>query len=290
MRKLRDDSNHWAEGNWRDLIIEYGNEIASAFRDGLVISWRSSKPTLPSEKDKDGGTPIGVILGLSGLEIESRETHNWPNDLSEEEVKLACRYASWELNGFPNWFSRLHAGFSKIVSSFILNEIEWELKSEEAEKDKHYIISKVSWSSQWLWNDIAPELLKKLQKEPLNFQNLSQLLKIIQSSSTVSDQDIEKLASQKCNARIAPDHIACWFAAWIGVDPKPAIEKLLSYLDEVEDRNVAINLAMNVIVNIVGERRTESNARDAYKTPEHLQKLYLLMHEHIKAEGNYSVP
>ncbi len=286
MRKLDDKSNHWTQGNWRDLISQYGNEIASAFRDGLVISWRSYKPALRSERDDDSGTPLCVILGLSGLEIESRETCDWPKKLTEKDVKLACRYAFWELNGFPNWFSRLHAAFPNIVSSFILQEIEWELTFEEGEKDKHYIVSKVGWNSQWLWNDIAPELLKKLHKEPLSVQNLGQLLKIIQGSSTVPNQDIAKLASQKCNGIIAPDKIAYWFAAWIGVEPMPAIEKLSRHLTGIIDKEAAKNLAMNVIVNLVGERRTESSARDAYKTPEHLQKLYLLMHDHIKVESD----
>ena len=171
MRKLRDDSNHWTQGNWRDLTKEYGIEIATAFRDGLVSSWRIYKPTLRSEKTDNNGTPIYVILGLSGLEIESRETHNWPDNLSEEDVRLACRYAFLELNGFPNWFPKLHESFPNIVSSCVLREIEWELKTEEPDKDKYYIISKASGSGQWLWDDIAPELLKILQKEPLNLQN-----------------------------------------------------------------------------------------------------------------------
>ena len=284
MRKLRDDSNQWKQGNWRDITKEYGIEIATAFRDGLVSSWRIYKPTLRSEEDDNNGTPIYVISGLSGLEIESREAHNWPDNLSEEDVRLACHYAFLELSGFPNWFPKLHEGFPNIVGSCVLKEIKWELKTEEPEKDKYYIISKASWSSQWLWDDIAPELLKILQKEPLSLQNLSHLLKIIQNSSAVSDQDIAELASKKCKALNAPDHIAYWFAAWIGVEPKPAIDKFSKHLEEMEDKDASKSLAMNVIVNMVGGRRSGSNVRENFKTPEYLQKLYLLMHEHNKVE------
>ncbi len=286
MRKQNENSSYWTQGNWRDLIKGYGIEIATAFRDGLVNSWRSYKPTLRSEKDDDGGTPICVILGLSGLEIESRETDNWPKNLSKEDVELACRYAFWELNGFPSWFSKLHGSFSNIVRTCVLKEIEWELKTEEADKEKNYVINKVCWGGQWLWDDIAPDLLKTLQKEPLNLQYLIYLLKIIQSSSAVSDHDIAELVSKKCNTLNAPGHVAHWFASWIGAEPKPAIEKLLIYLDGIKDKTDVTNLAMNVIVNLVGGKRTGANARDAYKTPKHLQKLYLLMHKHIKVEDD----
>ncbi len=137
MREM-DNSTQWTQGNWRDLTKEYGIEIATAFRDGLMSSWRIYKPTLRSEKDDDNRTPIYVISGLSGLEIESRETHKWPDDLSEEDVRLACRYAFLELNGFPNWFPKLYEIFPNIVSACVLREIEWELKTEEPDKDKLY--------------------------------------------------------------------------------------------------------------------------------------------------------
>ncbi len=284
MRKLRDDSSHWTQGNWSDLTKEYGIEIASAFRDGLVSSWRIYKPTLRSENNDDSKTPIYVIFGLSGLEIESRETHNWPGDLSEEEVMLACRYAFLELNGFPNWFPKLHESFPNLVRSCVLKEIKWELITEEPEKDKYYIINKASWNSQWLWDDTAPELLKKLKKEPLNLQNLSHLLKIIQNSSSVTDQNIAKLASKKCKALNAPDHLAYWYAIWIGVEPRHAIDMFSRHLEEMKDKEAAKDLVMNVVVNLTGGRRNGLNTRENFKTPEFLQKLYLLTHEYIKIE------
>ena len=52
----------------------------------------------------------------------------------------------------------------------------------------------------------------------------------------------------------------------------------------MEDKEAAKNLAMNLIVALVGERRNGLNARETFKTPEYLQKLYLLMLEHIKIE------
>ncbi len=284
MRKLRDDSTHWTQGNWRDLIDEFGEEIASAFRDGLLLSWRFYKPKLRSEKDDENGTPIVVIIGLSGLEIEAREADNWPDGLSGDDVKLSCRYAFQELNGFPSWFSKLHQEFPKIVSDCVLTEIDWELTASQNGQEKHYIIGKVSRSGQTLWDDIAPELLKRLKTEPLSLKHLGYLLKIIQSSSTVSDQDIAQLAAKKCKALNDLNHIAQWFAAWVGVEPDTAIEELSKYLEVIQENTEAVSLAMNVIVNLVGERRTGSHTREGFKSAKHLKNLYLLMHKYIKIE------
>jgi len=285
MRKLRNESTHWTQGNWRDLIDGYGEDIALAFRDGLLLSWKFYQPKLRSEQDDADGTPIPVILGLSGLAIEAEEVPGWPAGLSEDGARLACRYAFQELNGFPNWFFKLHEKFPDVVSDCILTEIEWELATQKEGQEKHYIIDKVSWNGQFLWDKIAPDLLGRLEKLDLtSVKYLGSLLKIIQESSTVSDQEIAHLAEQKCGSLDDADHISYWFATWIGVEPSPAIKKFSKYLKNIEGDVNAVQLAMQVIVNLIGDRRTGAHARERYKTPKYLQDLYLLMHRYIKIE------
>ncbi|WP_457798316.1 hypothetical protein [Methylocystis sp. S23] len=42
-------STRWSEGRWRELIPEYGGDVARAYRDGLVAYWRKYRPQLRSE-------------------------------------------------------------------------------------------------------------------------------------------------------------------------------------------------------------------------------------------------
>lgn len=284
MRKHRNDSTHWTQGNWRDLIQEFGDEIATAFRDGLVLSWRFYTPALISEKDGEGGTPVAVILGLSGLEIEASETDGWPNKLSEHDVELACRYAFQELNGFPNWFPKLHDRFPGRVVDWLLREIDWELATAENGEEKHYIIDKVSWSGQTLWDDLAPAFLQRLESGPQTTKYFGSLLNIVQSSQSITDDDIARLAAKKCRTVDDPNRIAKWFSAWIGVKPTNAIKALSAYLKRLPDTADAVQVAMSVAVNLAGERRAGSHARDAFKSPQHLKSLYFLMHKYIKVE------
>ena len=284
MRKQRSDSTHWTQGNWRDLTEEFGEEVATAFRDGLMFSWRLYTPALRAEKDRENSTSVSVILGLSGLEIEASETDGWPDKLSKEEVELACRYAFEELNGFPSWFPKLHKSFPKPVIECLLREIDWELASAENGQEKHYIVDKVSWSGHTLWDDLAPELLKRLESEPRSLKYLGSLLKIVQSSQSVSDDSIARLAAKKCETESDTDHVAKGFAAWIGVEPAKAIEALSAYLKRLPKNSDAVQVAMSVVVSLTGEERTGSQAREGFKSPEYLKRLYLLMHEYIKVE------
>jgi hypothetical protein len=102
-------------------------------------------------------TPYAVIIGLTGLEIEAHETKDWPQHLNTMEVERACKYASFELNGFPTWFPKLFETHPKIVCDFLLQEIWYELSIEKPETETSYILSDVSWSGAvGLGRDRAP--------------------------------------------------------------------------------------------------------------------------------------
>jgi len=118
-------SGRWTEYNWKTLIPEYGEEVARFYRDSTVSFWRHHEPKLRSEGTPLNETPHAVIIGLTGLEIESHETKGWPKNLNTVEVEHACKYASFELNGFPTWFPELFETYPKIVCDFLLREVQY---------------------------------------------------------------------------------------------------------------------------------------------------------------------
>ncbi|GAB4223499.1 MAG: hypothetical protein Tsb005_18770 [Gammaproteobacteria bacterium] len=291
LREHKDDRTHWAQENWQDLRAHFGEKIATAFRNGLLLAWKYYTPKLRSENNNENGTPIAVIIGLSGLAIEAKETGNWPDKLSEEDASLACRYAFQELNEFPSWFPKLYQRFPQVVIDLVLNELYWELATYQHNQEQYYIIEKISWkNSQPLWDDLAPELLKRLEAEPLSLKYLGYFLKIILSSSVILDQEIAQIAEVKCTTLHDIEPLAQWFAAWIGVAPEGAIKKLTEQLGSIENQADASCLAMNVIVNLTNNNSIGSHARAAYKTPQHLKTLYLLMRQYIKEEEDIVRP
>lgn len=282
-REKNSTSGRWTEYNWKTLIPEYGEEVASFYRDGTVSFWRHHKPKLRSEGAPPNKTTHAVIIGLIGLEIEAHETKDWPKNLSDVEVNLACRYASFELNGFPTWFPKLFETNPKIVCDFLMREVRYELSIEKPGAETHYIIDDLSWSGQWSWDQIAPSIYEFLKKtEPKNLSNLDKLLKIVQGS-TLQDELIEELASRKCHTLRKQDHVACWFAVWIGVSPDAAITALKAKIGKIADTAKRTLFAMTFVTHLGGGRRGDGTAaRQAFKTPAYLKSLYLLMHEHIR--------
>lgn len=281
----RNTSSRWTDYNWKTLIPEYGYEVAHVYRDGTVSFWRHYEPKLRSEGASLNHTPYAVIIGLTGLEIEAHETKDWPKNLNAVEVKLACRYASFELNGFPSGFPKLFETHPKTVCDFLMQEIRYELSIEKIETETHYIISDVSWSGQWAWNQIALNIYEILKKtEPKNLANLDKLLKII-LGSTLPDDLIEELASRKCCTLKKLDHLARWFAVWTGVAPDAAIAALKARIGKIVDLKKRTLFAMAFITHLWGDHRNDGTAvRQAFKTPVYLKLLYLLVHEYIRSQ------
>lgn len=282
-RDKDDSSNRWTKGRWRDLIPEYGEDVARAYRDGAVAYWRNYKPTLRSEGAPTNSTPIQAIFGLTGIEIEANETPHWPTTLAPNEIELACRYASYELNGFPTWFPKLFAVHPAIVAKFLLQEISYELSIEKVEEETHYVLSDVSWSGEWAWRVLGPDLYRLLEKnDPKSSVNLNKLLKIVQGSG-LSDGELAKLAASKAQMVCHLPHVAHWFAVWVGVEPDRAIPALADRLNKLPSDAEKTAFAINFATHLWGGRRSETTgARSAFHTPQHLKALYLLMHEHIR--------
>ena len=277
-------SMRWTEYNWKTLVPEYGDEVARFYRNSTVSFWRLHKPRIRSEGAPLNQTTFDVIIGLTGVEIEAHENTDWPEDLSPAEVELACRYASFELNGFPTWFSKLFESHPEPVCKFFMQEISYELSEENQDKDVNYLLNDVCWSGKWAWDELAPRIYDLLEKEPQKLVNLDNLLTIIQGSN-LPDELIDKLASRKCRTIEQLDHLARWFAVWVGVSPNDAIASLKNKIAEVNDSQEQTLFAMTFITHLLGDRSgLGARARETYQTPSHLKSLYILMCTYIRPD------
>lgn len=286
LREGSDKSNRWTVGRWRELIPDFGAEVAQAYREGVTSYWRKYRPILRSEGAPPNSIPIKVIFGLAGLDIEAAETPDWPTKLSPDEALLACRYAVYELNGFPPWFPRLFEGHPDIVSEFVLSEINQEVASEIPGTESHYLLSDVSSSGQWAWDQLAPALLKLLlERNVTNAFNLGKLLTIVQGSTSVTDYDLALLAEQKAKSAEAIELAAIWYAVWVGVKPESAISAVAGHLSSLSIAKEQTEFAMTFVTRLSAGRRSETTGvRQAYMTPKHLKELFLLMHTYIRED------
>jgi hypothetical protein len=281
MRESADGSSKWSEGNWRSLVLEFGEPIARAFRDGAVSFWRGHRPQLLSEGAKANTTPFSAIFGLTGLSIEAREEPGWPKGLSQADTDIATRFALHELNGFPSWLPSLYGAYPEVVINIVITEIDHELATENPESASHYVLSDASGSGNWMWDRLASLIVARLRNPPKSISNLRYMLNMVQGSS-LDDETIVKFAAPKARATRNLATAPMWFAMWVGVDPAVAIPAFAARLAEMKDDGDKTLFAMRFITALVGGRSESRSARQAYRTVEHMKALYLLMQDYVR--------
>ena len=91
LRENANSSGKWTNSNCQAIATKFGQETAEAFREGLMYYWRNFRPQLLSEGAAQNSTPLKVLFGLTGIEIESQQKPQWALSLAADEVVLACR-------------------------------------------------------------------------------------------------------------------------------------------------------------------------------------------------------
>lgn len=282
--QMRDDDhqNHWSSYDWRRLLPDFGEELAQFFRDAARNMWRLSRPVLRSEGAPGNETAFATILGLAGLDIETRENPDLLETLTEAEAETAARYAINELNGFPAWFPTLYEHHRATVAAFLFAQIAWELSAIESENRGTDVLSDVSWSGQWAWHDLAPMLVILLAElEPADGNALGKALKIVRGAD-LPDDAIARLCRSKCGTVADIARLGQWFAVWMGVEPGAAIASATERLAGLPPA-AATELAMNLAVGLFGGDSYEGPvARGAFIQPQPLRLLYELLHQYIR--------
>ena len=141
---------------WNRRFIEeqFNKETADRLRCTLMNIWRADHPSLPSERPEDERNSYLVRwqLGLAGLYAEA-EDPSWATTLTEEEAKLAARYALIELNKLPLWMKGLVDAYPGAVDAILGNELSWELKREPRAHGHSMLLQEINY---------APEPIAKL--------------------------------------------------------------------------------------------------------------------------------
>jgi hypothetical protein len=289
LRDKRDDRNKWSVADWEELIPEFGVEVAVAFRDGCIEYWRKYKPIIRSEGiDNPNSVGWAIIVGLSGLKMEFRQEPNWPKNLTKDEADLACRYAFYEMNGFPEWIQKLHSVFPNIVEERILGEIEWEFSQYNGEERCHYVLSDVFWQLDWIKSSISERILSILgQYEPKHDNTVEEALGIVLGCPDCTRKTFAAVAKNKINRLPNGYRKALWLAGWMCIEAKGALQALKSVIGQIKDSAQATEFSMQFIVALIGERRERFTSEyQDYIRPEILLALIKLMYCHIRLEDD----
>lgn len=288
LRELRvkeGNSSYNNKYNWENLIPEFGQDVAEAFRDGCINYWRKYRPKLRSEGlENPNSIPYAVAIGLLGLTIEARHIPEWPSNLTEGEASLACRYAIFEMNKFPDWLQKLHAFFPNTVETVLLDEIAWEFSAYDGNDHCHYVLSKVTYQSDWLKPKIGYRIMMYLRDyEPKHDNTIDKALEIVLSCSGLDQMEFAKISKTKVERTASPTRRVMWLVAWMCVEAKSSFEMLKSILANIPESAEATEFSMMLLTSLLEDGRVD--VRREYKDftqPEMLLSLIKLMHNHIR--------
>lgn len=284
MRKQEKGSHSGrTQGSWRSLEAEFGAPTALAFRDGMVAFWRRYPPPLLSEGAQINSMPLADPFGLTGLTVEAKEIPGLMTTLSPAEASVAFRYAMREMNGFPDWFPCLFAAHPQLVAEMLLVEIAFELRISDSDTAFQYVVARTHHARELLANALAQGILLLLTSHlPRRPQVLEYLVDILHVSD-LPDGLVAALAREQMVEGDAV-HRALWAAAWSSVDPGPAIDAVEQHLNALGDATQCTEFTMAFAAHLLGNRRSMSCMRGAFRTPAVLKRLYLLVHQHVRAD------
>lgn len=284
MREGSASSNTWSNGDWQALVPEFGTAVAQRFREGAVGFWRGYQPMMPSEGALPNSMPYQVIFGLVGLAIEAQEESVSFLQMSSVEAQLAYRYGLLELNGFPDWLTKLAKVHPLPLQEIILPEVEFELAAEDSSSSANNILRKARSGDDWARALVAAPLVARLQKPVKTLEALQCALGVVQNSS-VDDQTLAELAAKRAVEEHDMEMAPSWYAVWIGTEPGIAIPALTARIDSLPSDEEKAKFAMRCLTSIVGNHSV-SRSRQNYKTVQHAKSLYLLTHTHVRLEDD----
>lgn len=277
--------SRWGADRWEVLEEEFGQRVAEAARDGLIRNWRLYDPGLRSEVD---GSQImyGTIVGLTGLAIEAREDSEWAERLSEREAVLACRYATHEMNGLPDWAPRLFAAHPQAFDMVIGPELTWEFELPADTPEPHHMMSTLRYGPAPIRERYLPLVQRLLeQHEPAHARTLENALSLVLGRQDLDKAAFADLARRRYESSSDKGRSPTWLVAWMCVEANPALAGLRAWLEKTEDPADADRRMIAFCTALMdhGEMRFGSVHRDFESVPV-LGQLVPLVYQHVRLE------
>jgi hypothetical protein len=271
--------------NWHELIPEFGEAVARAYRDAAVAHWCAYQPGLRSEGAEAASTPSSLTFAMAGLAIEAGEDSAFSQRLTADEARHAFRYVTRKLNGFPGWFEPLYRAHPAIGLEAVTKELTWELEHSIAGQQLHYILHDILYHAPWLHAEVAPIILDWLCRYDMpNADGLRYCLNILTEDGTTPSA-LAELAVGKIKGSSLAEQLPRWFALWVDTDPATAIPALEATLEGLRP-DEASAFAQQFAVGLLGDRHGTGTRVSAYRNAKDLKTLYILMHRYIRAAND----
>ena len=300
----QDGENSRASG-WNRRFIEeqFGKETADRLRRTLMNIWRQDHPTLPSERPEDerGTSLFRWQLGLAGLYSEA-EDPSWATNLTEDEAKLAVRFAPIQLNGLPNWMESLVDVHPGAVDAILGNELSWELNTEPRPHGHSMLLQDISHAPEPVAQLLLPRLREWLDGNggvhdagnlPGGTERIRQVIDVmLKHGDEDTGAHVLAVARERLQDDLPEDLAFLWLPTLMRVDPQLGVSALEDRIRTVEPG--ARTEAVKWFSVLFGDRHDSINLKTPGFTPNLILRLLRLAYRHVRPgddvehEGAYS--
>ena len=288
-KKHKSSSSRWTIDRWELLESDFGTEVAQAFRDFCIAFWRRYRPQLRSEIGQDtSSVPWAVIIGLSGIAMEARLGPGWAARLSADEASLAARYALWEMNGLPRWFSTLREAHPAPVTDVLLGELRWEFVTPRPQQGAGYVLARLRWNAKELGQALRSELIELVKRhEMADVTSLAEALTVVLRDPRPLPAPFAALMLDRADATGEEARKAVWLAAGLCLDTEATLTRLERWVDGGSTPQVCEKRLTPVLEHVWGNRFDSfTSEHKVYLQPIHLMRLLKLTHRHIRVEDD----
>lgn len=279
--------------NWQSLINDFNYDVAKNFRDGCIDYWRKYDPfsdehVIAFLRGTSNTIPWPLIIGLTGLAMESNDESEWVKKISLEEARVAANYSICELNGFPDWFNSLRDALPDIVDNVIINELKLELQNELTNIHSSRILSILTYNAgiRERFKIILVALLS--EKEPINDEALEDALSIlVRGTIDLSLQEkVTKIICKYFEKTSDEDRKIQWLKYIFNIDGLKGLEILKQLINDFplieEKKNFMIKFC--AAINNLSEERFEQDIIHDFEKVEILNELVPLICQYVKPE------
>lgn len=288
-KKRKSSSSGWTIDRWELLEPDFGAGVAQAFRDFCIAFWRRYRPQLRSEIGQDtSSVPWAVIIGLSGIAMEARQGSGWAARLSADEASLAARYALWEMNGLPPWFTILREAHPVPVADVLLGELRWEFVTPRPQQGAGYVLARLRWNAKELGQALRSELIDLVaQHEMADVTTLAEALTVILRDPRPLPASFTDLMLDRADAAGEDARKALWLAAGLCLDAEATLSRLERWADEGTTPQACEERLTPVLEHVWGNRFDSfTSEHKHYLQPGFLARLLKLTHRHIRIEDD----
>ncbi|MCE8520861.1 hypothetical protein KBY30_07690 [Ruegeria pomeroyi] len=152
-----------------------------------------------------------------------------------------------------------------------------------AEAPRSYVLHDIVYHAPWLHAHIADWVIDWLEANTARDTDVLRQAIYIAKSTDDGDR-LSDLARSKVELQSPVSEQAKWYALWVDIEAESAITRLEDWLGSMPADEASM-AAQHFITELLGDRRGRhlGTGFDSYRTPEHLKRLYTLMHQHIRA-------